>query len=319
MLGRAIAACVIASSAIAAADPSPEASRREADEHARRGVALYKLGRYLEAIDEFEQAYVLYPSDALLYNLGQSHRQLDHCREALDYYKRFLDGSPDAPLAPKVRELLPPLERACAVKLEKPVEVTGAIAMGTSSSDPPAPAPAPAVAITTTATAAPPIAPTEWTVRGGLGAGVLSSGGAAAAPVGPVLAVTHAFGDGRFDAGAHVGAGVFAGDPGATASAFELLAIGGRSIARDELTFSAYGGAGVLVLSELPHTLGAGGRTVRGSIAVPEVAALASIDRSLDQEWTIGAGAEVAVGGASGLRGGVSIAAALTINLGYRR
>src|SRR5258708_18829957 len=108
----ALALALVLAARVAVADDG----RRDADAQGRRGVALYKLGRYGEAIAEFEQAYVLYPSDTLLYNLGQSHRQLDHCREALDYYRRFLDGQPDAPLAAKVGELIRPLEHACAIK-----------------------------------------------------------------------------------------------------------------------------------------------------------------------------------------------------------
>ncbi|HEX3479754.1 MAG TPA: tetratricopeptide repeat protein [Kofleriaceae bacterium] len=106
--------------AVAAAEP-----RRDADEHARRGVALYNLGKYEAAIDEFEQAYTLFQSDALLFNLAQAHRQLQHCERALYYYRRFLDGSPAPALATQVESLLPKLEAACRTKLEPPAGPDG--------------------------------------------------------------------------------------------------------------------------------------------------------------------------------------------------
>jgi tetratricopeptide (TPR) repeat protein len=321
-LGPLIGVVIVAAATTAAAQPAADANRREAGDHARKGVALYKLGRYLEAIDEFEQAYVLYPSDALLYNLGQSHRQLDHCREALDYYKRFLDGSPDSPLAPKVRDLLPPLERACAVKYERPVDVAGANAPATSVPEPSPDArpadPLPDRSPPAITVAAPPPAPEDWHVHGGLGAGVLSSGGVTAAPVGPVVMVTHAIA-GDYALGARLGAGLFASDFSATASAVEVLAIGGRSIVRDDLTFAAYGGVGVLAVSQLPRSLSADGLTARDTIAMPELAALATIDRDLGGAWSLGAGAEVATGPSSAFRGGAAIAASLVIGVGYRR
>lgn len=116
-----IAIVLCGSAAVAAADP-----RHDADEHARRGVALYNLGKHEAAIEEFEQAYTLFQSDALLFNLAQAHRQLQHCERALYYYKRFLEGSPSAALATQVESLLPKLEAACRTKLEPPSGPVGA-------------------------------------------------------------------------------------------------------------------------------------------------------------------------------------------------
>lgn len=106
---------ILCSVTTAYADP-----RREADEHARRGVALYNLGKFEESIHEFEQAYTLFQSDALLFNLAQAHRQLQHCERALYYYRRFLEGTPSPTLTRQVEKLLPKLEAACQTKLEPP-------------------------------------------------------------------------------------------------------------------------------------------------------------------------------------------------------
>ena len=116
---RALAAVAMLVPAVAAAEP-----RRDADAHARRGVALYNLGHFDDAITEFEQAYELFQSDALLFNLAQAHRKLDHCDRALRYYHQFLAGSPSAVLAAQVSELLPKLESACRAKDEPPTGST---------------------------------------------------------------------------------------------------------------------------------------------------------------------------------------------------
>jgi len=90
--------------------------RGEADLHARRGVALYNLGKYEEAIEEFEDAYKAFQSDALLFNLAQAHRKLGHCDRALTYYHQYLAGTPTPALAQQVEKLLPDLEAACRTR-----------------------------------------------------------------------------------------------------------------------------------------------------------------------------------------------------------
>jgi len=106
---------VAALTSVAHADP-----RGEADAHARRGVALYNLGKYDEAIGEFEDAYKAFQSDALLFNLAQAHRKLEHCERALTYYHQYLSGSPTPALAPQVEKLLPELEAACRTRDARP-------------------------------------------------------------------------------------------------------------------------------------------------------------------------------------------------------
>jgi hypothetical protein len=120
--------------------------RADADVLARRGVALYNLGKYEDAIAAFEAAYELVQSDALLFNLAQAHRQLDHCAIALQYYRRFLGGAPAPTLAKQVEELLPKLEAACRAKDERPQGPTSPTpppsSVTTAAASPPEGAPA---------------------------------------------------------------------------------------------------------------------------------------------------------------------------------
>ena len=65
--------------------------------HFERGVKQYNLGRFPEAIVEFEHAYDKDPAPILLFNIAQSHRQHGNKERALFFYRRYLEQAPDAP------------------------------------------------------------------------------------------------------------------------------------------------------------------------------------------------------------------------------
>jgi hypothetical protein len=70
--------------------PPKKPQQKEADQHFKRGVALYNEGKYAEALAEFERAYELTPHPLVLYNIAGCHRQLSHYAEAVGFYRRFL-------------------------------------------------------------------------------------------------------------------------------------------------------------------------------------------------------------------------------------
>jgi tetratricopeptide (TPR) repeat protein len=74
----------------ARAESAPEevdpAARKEASERFRRGVKLYRDADYVAALVEFKRAYELAPNFRVLYNLGQTSRQLKDYAAALDAY-----------------------------------------------------------------------------------------------------------------------------------------------------------------------------------------------------------------------------------------
>ena len=79
----------------AAADRKPQkpaaGEAKEADRHFKSGVALFKEGKYSEALAEFERAYEISPHPLVLYNIAGCHRELSHYGEAVKFYERFLD------------------------------------------------------------------------------------------------------------------------------------------------------------------------------------------------------------------------------------
>src|SRR5262245_62111772 len=73
-------------------DPASAPAR----EHYQKGTAFYDLGRYQDAIREFEAAYELKNDPALLYNLAQSHRLAGNAEQALHFYRTYLKKVPKA-------------------------------------------------------------------------------------------------------------------------------------------------------------------------------------------------------------------------------
>jgi hypothetical protein len=69
-----------------AAPPSEEASQRF-----RSGVSFYKDKDFAAALVEFKRAYELVPNYSVLYNLGQTARELKDYAAALKAFKQYLD------------------------------------------------------------------------------------------------------------------------------------------------------------------------------------------------------------------------------------
>ena len=76
-----------------------QAERRErntAESHYQRGMKAYTLGKFPEAIEEFEKAYELRSEPIFLYNIAQSHRQNNSPQRAIFFYRRYLEAEPQA-------------------------------------------------------------------------------------------------------------------------------------------------------------------------------------------------------------------------------
>jgi hypothetical protein len=75
-----------------AKDPpkKPSAEQKEADRHFKSGVALFKEGKFKEALAEFERAYEIAPHPLVLYNIAGCYRELSNYGEAIRFYERFI-------------------------------------------------------------------------------------------------------------------------------------------------------------------------------------------------------------------------------------
>jgi tetratricopeptide (TPR) repeat protein len=91
-------------------------AKTAAKEHYQRGTSFYDLGRYPEAIKEFEAAYELKNDPAFLYNLAQSYRQAGDPEQALHFYRTYLRYVPKAPNRAEIEERIAALEKVVAEK-----------------------------------------------------------------------------------------------------------------------------------------------------------------------------------------------------------
>ncbi len=105
-----------------------EPEMRSAKRHFDRGQKLFTLGKFDEALDEYQKAYDASPLPDFLYNIGQCHRNLGDYEQAIFSFKRFLQLDPDAPNREKVEIIIDELED----KLEH---------QGAKKKDPPPPPP----------------------------------------------------------------------------------------------------------------------------------------------------------------------------------
>jgi tetratricopeptide (TPR) repeat protein len=78
------------------------------------GKEYFDSGRFAEAQEQFQKAFLLTKDPALLYNLGQTYRKLGRCPEAEDAYEQFLRAAPTSPLAERAKKHLAMLRSSCA-------------------------------------------------------------------------------------------------------------------------------------------------------------------------------------------------------------
>jgi hypothetical protein len=98
--------------AILAASPAARADVANAKAHYERGQALYQLGEYQRALDEFKEAHIEKADPAFLYNIAQCYRQLGDTENALAFYRRYLSFGPEGPLRADVERRIQELELA---------------------------------------------------------------------------------------------------------------------------------------------------------------------------------------------------------------
>jgi hypothetical protein len=92
---RKICALVLLIPALAWAEP------RSADDWYKEGENQYNLGNFEKAVDAFKQAFSLETDEnrkaAYLFNVAQSYRQANDCKNAYFFYKRFLALKANSP------------------------------------------------------------------------------------------------------------------------------------------------------------------------------------------------------------------------------
>ncbi len=127
--------------------PVARASARQRQRrHFSRAQALYRAGRFREALAEYEKALAAKFHPVIVFNIGQCYRQLRMWKKALFAYRLYLSRMPNAPNRAEVREWIRVLEERVAQeekarshgKVSVVSEPTGAVVRVDDPSSPPA-------------------------------------------------------------------------------------------------------------------------------------------------------------------------------------
>ncbi len=92
LLAVSLALVVLAVARPAHADDGTKAARK----HFAKGEKLFQLGKFDEALVEYEAAYEQGPLPGFLYNIAQCHRNLGNYKQAVFGFRSYLRQVPDA-------------------------------------------------------------------------------------------------------------------------------------------------------------------------------------------------------------------------------
>ena len=91
-------------------------SKTAAKEHFARGTSYYDLGKYDDAIKEFEAAYQLKNDPAFLYNLAQSYRLAGNANGRCTFTRRTCARCRRRPSAQRLKQRIAALEKQVATE-----------------------------------------------------------------------------------------------------------------------------------------------------------------------------------------------------------
>lgn len=136
-VSRALAIAVLLLASATAHGQGDASRKKEALALYEQGNQAYGDGQWDRAAQLFADAYQTFPAPAFLFNIGQAKRQGGHCREAIDYYQRFLEAKPDASNRAEVEGFIGGLQ-ICA---RREAEAAQAQERDEEGGEPPAPEP----------------------------------------------------------------------------------------------------------------------------------------------------------------------------------
>ena len=129
--------------------------KQEMKIHYERGQRAYDIGKYSDAIDEYAKVYEIGGNPAMLFNIAQAHRLNNQLPEALRFYRRYLQRSPNAPNRADVEAKIAEIEKQVDDRSRAPSSAVTA-PPPTTTPAPPAIAPAPPASTPAPAASPPP-------------------------------------------------------------------------------------------------------------------------------------------------------------------
>lgn len=113
--------------------------KQEMKQHYEKATRAYDVQKYTEAVDEYQKAYEIGGDPAMLYNVAQSYRLADQPSDALRFYRRYLQRSPNARNREDVERKIADLEKT----MEERRKAAAAAAAPAPVAPPPAAVPPP--------------------------------------------------------------------------------------------------------------------------------------------------------------------------------
>jgi tetratricopeptide (TPR) repeat protein len=93
----------LASATAAGAAPNP---REQAKVEFDKGQVQYRVGHFQEALEAYTRAYELFPAPALLFNIGQCHKNLQNHERAIFFFEGYLHDEANPARRALAQELL---------------------------------------------------------------------------------------------------------------------------------------------------------------------------------------------------------------------
>jgi tetratricopeptide (TPR) repeat protein len=115
-------ALVAAPRLAAAEDSATKAAKR----HFTKGEKLFALGRFDDALVQYEKAFESKPLPGFLFNIAQCHRNLGNIDQAIFSYRKYLREAPDADNREAVERQIEELEEEKARRAASGGIVVGA-------------------------------------------------------------------------------------------------------------------------------------------------------------------------------------------------
>ena len=109
----AVLALLVASPTFAQPKPAAEAAYKE-------GQAKYLAEDYGGAIERFNAAYKIEPDPVYLFNIAQAYRQWKKCREASEYFHRYLDEAHNPPNTEDVKKFIVEMDECAKTQPAEP-------------------------------------------------------------------------------------------------------------------------------------------------------------------------------------------------------
>ena len=158
--------------------------KQEIHVHYQQATRAYDLGKYQEAVDEYQKVYEIDGDPVMLYNIAQAYRLNDQPQESIHFYRRYLQRSPEARNKEDVERKITAMEklieerRKAAALVAPPPPKTEAKPVAVPEPPQPPPPVVPAVVV---APPAPPPPPPPSTARRVLGWSMVGVGAASIA------------------------------------------------------------------------------------------------------------------------------------------